>query len=87
MYKLIATISNHQSPLEENVLNNDKNIELIFDYYPSVEDVLNKLESYVVELKGGKNTSVHIKVTHESGSTFLEGTASENGSFHGISIS
>jgi hypothetical protein len=87
MLKLIATISNHLSPLEENILDGDKNIELIFDYYPSVDDVLNKLESHVVELKKGKNTSINIKVINESGSTFLEGTTSENGGFHGISIS
>lgn len=87
MYKLNAFISNNPSPLEENILYQDKNIELIFDYPPSVEDVLNKLELNVVELKEGKNASIYIKVTHESGTTFLEGTASEDGGFSGVSMS
>lgn len=87
MYKLNAFISNNPSPLEENILYQDKNIELTFDYPPSVEDVLNKLELNVIELKEGRNASVYIKVTHESGSTFLEGTANESGGFNGVSIS
>lgn len=55
--------------------------------FKAIEDVLNKLESYVLKLKEGKDIAVHIKIIHESGATFLEGTASEDGGFNGVSMS
>jgi len=87
MYKLIATLSNHPSPLEKFVFDSPKTVELLFEYPPTTEEILNKLEPIVVKLRGNKKAMMSMEVVKESGEKVLVGTVDEKDRFHGTVMS
>lgn len=87
MIKFIATLTSNPSPLEEFVFDSPKIVELSFDYFPSPDELLTKLEPVVFDLKDNKKISVYIEIAKEDGYVVFTGTSLADGRLHGTAMS
>ncbi len=85
MIKLITTLTSNDSPLEEVVLETPKVVELSFDFIPSINEVLFKLEPIVYELKNNKEVTIGISIVREDGASVFNGTSFADGRLSGVS--
>lgn len=77
MQKLIATLSNHPSPLERPLFDGEKTIEFEVIDPHNHEEVLNTLEPKVIELRGDDRTAIEVWIRTESGNNLMHGTIRE----------
>jgi len=85
MHKLIVTLTNHSSALEENVFDEKRVFEIYVDDPTNNEEIFDKAESKIVELRGESNAAIRMEIATESGDVFVRGTV-KNG-FHGVIMS
>ena len=85
MRKLIATLTNHPTPLEERLFEGARILEIEMDGPYSPDDVLRALEPKIMEIRGDSRSSLSLVVKTESGSTVLSGGIKDG--FHGVWMS
>jgi hypothetical protein len=85
MHKLTVTLSNHPSPLEEAIFEGRKIVIIEVEDPHDPEDILNKLEPIVIEIRGDNKSAITVRAITDSGNLVLEGTIREG--FHGVLMS
>ncbi len=82
MHKLIATLTNHLSPLEQSTAEDKKILEMYVDNPRDSEEILSKLQSEVIKIREKSDATLGLKVVTESGEKVLEGQITDE--FYGI---
>lgn len=77
MHKLTAILSNHPSPLEKRVFDEQKTVEFAVEDPHDPTAVLDKLEPLVKDIKGDDGTAVLVRIFDESGNQIFDGTVTD----------
>ncbi|MCC6447911.1 MAG: hypothetical protein IT215_04420 [Chitinophagaceae bacterium] len=86
MYKIPIKLSKWISVSGSLVVDIEKTLEVTFDFYPELNEVVFKIESEVRAMKTDENDMISIEIKKPDGGIWYSGVT-ENGGLHGVSTS
>jgi hypothetical protein len=84
MHKIIVTLTCANGPLDEVLFEGEKILEVEVNDPHNTNELLDKIESEIINIRGDATTRIGLEAKTEAGNTVLRGSIEKG--FHGVSM-